>query len=325
MLISRAVRQLTLGLAGAACAVTVTSPALGSSAQPAAASAPAPGMPRVFYGDWLVPGKAVALGVFSSATGRLKRIIVPPRAGGGVGLLALAAGGKSIAFEAGNGTCGSLIESVSAKGSPIKVVVPDGTGHGGTPSFGPSYSADGRYFSYGTLYCDNSDTFLHIRNLKTRRTSVYRTKDGITGLVFLGKDKRVAFLNDWHLVVANLPSLTSHSYPPPDGCRYYDLAGTATKLVAAMVCGRHLRLSLVTLSTTTFRPVGKPLGLGRCKLPDSLSVAPTYPSARLLEVTLGCHNGPTADPKAALLEISGRTVRELLSGKFAFLPGDSVW
>jgi hypothetical protein len=333
MSFSRIVRQLCLCLAGLACvaagawaapaaAVTVRSP--GTRWPKAASSVLQRGLPAVFFGDWLIPGKAIALGAFSAASGKLERIIAPPEGGGGVGQLALAPGGKAIAFEAGRYMCGSLIESVATKGGPVKVLVPDRPQHGGTPAIGPSYSPDGRYFSYGTFYCNNSVSFLHIRDLRTGQSRVYKTRDGITGLTFIDNDRRAVFVNDWRLIVADLPALTTRTYSPPAGCRYYDIASTKTKLVAAMDCGKKLKSSLVTLSTTTFRDIGTPIRLGSCKAPDSLSIAPGDP-ALLVEVTLGCHNGPRTDPNAALLEIRGTAIHQLLSGKYTYLPGNSVW
>ncbi len=331
---SRTAGLLGLCLAALACAAAGASPAPAAalsatapaSHPPRAAHASLPGLPTDFFGDWLVPGQATALGAFSTATGHLERIIGPPEPFGGAGQPALAAGGKTVAWVQGTHSCGSEIESASTRGGPITVVVPDGPQHGGTPAFAPSYSTDGRYFSYATLHCDNFATFLHIRDLRTGTSRVYSTHEGTSGLVFTDGDQRVVSIDkNGQLAVAALPSLATRTYPPPAGCRYYHVTGTETKLVVAMDCGKDLSLSLVTLSTATFHPVGTPLRLGRCKFPDSLSIAPPDPSALLAEVTLGCHNSPTGDPNAALLEIQGTAVHQLLTGKYAFLPGNSAW
>jgi hypothetical protein len=327
-------RLLVFGLTGAAClpatawpapAVAVTASPPGLPAPRAATAASPHSLPAVFFGDHLILRKAVAMGVFSSATGRLEKIIAPPKPFGGVSQLALAPGGKTIAWVQGNGTCGSLIESAATTGGRIKVVVPDKPQHGGTPAFGPSYSPDGRYFSYGTMHCDNGATFLHLRDLSTGRTRTYRTSAGIFGLTFIDNDRRALYMNGFQLDVASLPALTSRVIRPPAGCRYYHVTGTETKLVVALVCGKRHHASLITLSTTTFRPTGAPIKLGKCTLPTSLSIAPSDPAALLVEDILGCHTSPTKDPKAALLEIRGVAVHQILSGKFAFLPGNSVW
>jgi hypothetical protein len=148
---------------------------------------------------------------------------------------------------------------------------------------------------------------------------------GIFGLTFIDNDRRALYMNGFQLDVASLPALTSRIIRPPAGCRYYHVTGTETKLVVALVCGKRHHASLITLSTTTFRPTGAPIKLGKCTLPTSLSIAPSDPAALLVEDILGCHTSPTKDPKAALLEIRGVAVHQVLSGKFAFLPGNSVW
>jgi hypothetical protein len=294
----------------------------GSTATAGSAGPATTGRPAEFFGDWLTP---YGLAAFSAATGRAERRLVPPAAGGGVGQLALAPGGKAISFADGGGSCASSIDSVAASGGQVTVLVPYQARDGGIPAFGPAYSSDGRYFSYGTLQCDNGATFLHIRDLGTGKTDVYRTNDGLQGLTFVNDDRRGVFLADGKLAAVALPALTTRTYSPPAGCTYKQVAGTETTLVAALECGKRDRLSLVSLSVHTLQVTGTIASLGTCQLADSLSQAPSAPANLLLEVTLGCDNGPTSDPRAVLLEIHGSTVRQVRSGKFSALPANLVW
>jgi hypothetical protein len=168
-------------------------------------------------------------------------------------------------------------------------------------------------------------TFLHIRDLGTRHTDVYRTHDGLQGLIFVNDDRRGVFLADGKLAAVTLPALTTRTSSPPSGCTYTQVSGTETTLVAALECGKRDALSLVSLSVTTLAITGTIAGLGPCRLADSLSQAARDPANLLLEVTLGCHNGPASDPRAVRLEIHNGTVQQVRSGKFSALPANPVW
>jgi hypothetical protein len=278
--------------------------------------------PAVFYGTWgkNLPGVAV----YSASTGRRLKVLVPQEPGGGVLQLALAPGGRTLAFTAGNGTCGSLIESVATAGGPVHVLVPGRPQHGGTPAGGPAYSADGRYFSYVTSYCGTPAAFLHIRNLRTGMTLTHRVYLTLFGLVFIRGDRvAVAAAGPAGLTVVSLPSLAARSYRAPAGCSYDQVAGTESRLIAALDCGRRHRLSVVSLSTRTFRVTGTVARLGGCLHAGSLSLASG--GAVLVEATRGCDVRPTADPSDEIEEIRGGHARTVLAGKIYALPGDVVW
>jgi hypothetical protein len=320
------------GKAAAHAALTVAkhggAPAVGRAPAPgrvpAVGRAPAPGRePAEFFGTWLVPDQAVTVAAFSAATGRRLRILAPPEPGGGDSGLALAPGGRTLAFAAGNGTCGSLIESVATAGGPVRVLVPDRPQHGGMPASAPSYSADGRYLSYGTVYCSGLTEHLNLENLRTGMVRVQRTGFGQFGLVFIRDDHLAVAAAGAHLAVASLPSLTVRTYPAPAGCSLDSVAGTESRLVATLDCGpRHL-LSVVSLSTRTFRVTGTLARLGRCLQAGSISLAGD--DAVLVEATRGCDVRPTAIPSAEIVAIRGGHARTILAGKIDALPGDVVW
>jgi hypothetical protein len=310
-------------LAGASLApVPAAAAGIPESTATAGSAGPATGRPAEFFADWLTPS---GLAAFSAATGRVERRLVPPEAGGGVSQLALVPGGKAISFADGGGSCASSIDSVDASGGPAKVLVRYQRRDGGIPAFGPAYSSDGRYFSYGTLQCDTGAAFLHIRDLGTGHTDVYRTNDGLQGLIFINDDQRAVFLADGKLAAVTLPALTTRTSSPPSGCTYTQVSGTETTLVAALECGTRDTLSLVSLSVKTLAITGTIASLGPCRLADSLSQAASAPANLLLEVTLGCHNGPASDPRAVLLEIHSGTARQVRSGKVSALPANPVW
>jgi hypothetical protein len=311
------VRFLSIGfclcLATSACAAQASA----NTGSPVAGREPA-----VFYGTWgkNLPGVAV----YSASTGRRLKVLVPQEPGGGVLQLALAPGGRTLAFTAGNGTCGSLIDSVGTTGGPVHVLVPEGHQHGGTPARSPSYSADGRYFSYVTSYCDTQATFLHIRDLRTGKTLTHRINLTLFGLVFIRGDRvAVVAAGPARLTVVSLPSLAARSYRAPAGCSYDQVAGTESRLIAALDCGRRHQLSVVSLSTRTLRVTGTLARLGRCLHADSISLAGD--GAVLVEATRGCDVRPTAIPSAEIVEIRGGHARTILAGKIDALPGDVVW
>ena len=302
--------------------------------QASASAAPAAGRePAVFYGTWgeNLPGIAV----YTASTGRRLKVLVPQEPGGGVLQIALAPGGRTLAFTAGDGTCGTLIESVATSGGTVHVLVPEGHQHGGTPALGPSYSPDGRYFSYTTMYCDGGALFLHIRNLRTGVTHSYRTGLGAMGLVFLRGDRQAVVQGvappasgayrsaGEHLTVVSLPSLAVRSYRAPAGCLFDQVAGTESRLIAALTCGKHRVLSVVSLSTRTFRVTGTVARLGDCLYAYDLSLATDG------AVLVAAEGGPDACPSAArrteIAAIQGGHARTILASKGYGLPGGVVW
>jgi hypothetical protein len=312
------IRFLSIGfclcLATSACAVQAAAGTVRAAA--------APREPAVFYGTWgaNLPGVAA----YSASTGRRLKILVPHEPGGGVLQLALAPRDRTIAFTAGNGTCGTVIESVASTGGPVHVLVAEGRQHGGTPASSPSYSADGRYFSYVTSYCDTQATFLHIRDLRTGKTRTRRISLTPFGLVFLRGDRvAVAAAGPAGLTAVSLPSLAARSYRAPSGCSYDQVAGTESRLIAALDCGRRHQLSVVSLSTRTFRVTGTVARLGSCLRADSLSLSGG--GAVLAEAVRGCNVRPTAIPRAEVVAIRGGHARTVLAGKITALPGDVVW
>ena len=95
----------------------------------------------------------------------------------------------------------------------------------------------------------SSDDVIHVRNL--------RTGHELTGrgylperAVFVNNDRQIAFA-DGNLVIVEIPSFARHAFQPPRGCQYLQLAGTETKLIATLDCGRRHALSLVAISTST--------------------------------------------------------------------------
>jgi WD40 repeat protein len=295
--------------------------------------AASPREPAVFYGTWSenLPGIAV----YSASTGRRLKILVPQEPGGGVLQVALAPDGRTIAFTAGDGTCGTDIKSVGTTGGPVQVLVPEGHQHGGTPALAPSYSPDGRYFTYSTLYCDGGATFLHIRNLRTGMTHGYRTGLGTFGLVFLRGDRQAVVQGvappasgayksaGQHLTVVSLPALAVRRYRPPAGCLFDQVAGTSSRLIAALTCGKRRVLSVVSLSTRTFRVTGTVARLGACLYAYNLSLAGDG------AVLVAAEGGPDACPGAArraeIVAIRGGQPRTILASKGSGLPADVVW
>jgi hypothetical protein len=302
-----------LCLATSACAAQVSA----DTGPPAASREPA-----LFFGTWgeNLPGVAA----YSASTGRRLRVLVPHEPGGGVLQLALAPRGQTIAFTAGNGTCGTVIKSVASTGGPVRVLVAEGQQHGGTPASSPSYSADGRYFSYVTSYCDTLATFLHVRDLRTGTTLTHRINLTPFGLVFIRGD-RVAVAADGSagLTVVSLPSLAARSFRAPAGCSYDQVAGTESRLLAALDCGRRHQLSVVSISTRTFRVTGTVARLGGCRRADSLSLSGG--GDVLVEAVRGCNVRPAAIPQAEIVAIRGGHARTILAGKITALPGDVVW
>lgn len=305
--------------------------ALGCAEQAAASTASRE--PAVFYGTYgeNLPGIAA----YSASTGRRLETLVPQEPGGGVFQIALGPGGRTLAFAAGNGTCGLLIESVATTGGPVRVLVPEGRQHGGTPAFAPSYSADGRYFSYKTFYCNGNTQFLHIRNLRTGASRVYRTALGDFGLVFIRDDRQavvqgvappVAAANHSEveqLTVVSLPSLAVRHYRAPAGCVFDQVAGTENRLIAALTCGSRRVLSVVTLSTRTFRVTGTVARVGDCLYAYDLSLAGD--GAVLLAAEGGPDACPSAAKRAEIVAIQGGQARTILVSSGSGLPGGVVW
>jgi hypothetical protein len=304
--------------AAAATAVTAADAVARTPAAAATASHPA-----VFFGTWFVPGQAETVAEFSAASGHLLRLLAPPEPGGGDGQIALGPRSRTVAFTALDGTCAASIESAATAGGPVRILVPYRPQHGGTLAYGPSYSADGRFFSYQTRYCDSGATFLHIQNLRTGATSVRQTTIG--GLIFIDDDHRAVDAGGEtpRLTVVSLPSLATRTYRAPAGCRFDGAAGTQTRLVAALDCGSRRALSVVSLSASTFRVTATLARLGSCLQNASLSLGAD--GAVVLEADRGCQLSPTAIPRAELVEIYAGRARVVLSGKATALPGDPVW
>jgi hypothetical protein len=261
------------------------------------------------------------LAVYSTANGKRLRFLTAQEPGGGVFNPVISADGRTVAFERGAGSCTQTIDAVPAKGGREMVLIPvKFSGNRPIVPSSPTYSADGRYLGYLTTGCSvSSDEVIHVRNL--------RTGHELTGrgylperAVFVNHDQQIGLVDGGNLVIVGIPSFARHPFQPPRGCQYVLLAGTETKLAAAVECGRRHALSLVAISTSTFTITKTLFRLSRCPACTDLSIAATDPSAMLAATDNPCVSVP-----GAIFVIRDQTARLVLSGSALDLPYEIVW
>jgi hypothetical protein len=266
------------------------------------------------------PSAAGRLAVYSTANGKRLRFLTAQEPGGGAFNPVFSPDGRTVAFERGAGSCSQTIDTVAAKGGREKVLVPmEFSGSRPIVPSSPAYSADGRYFAYLTTGCSvSSDPVIHVRNL--------RAGHELTGrgylperAVFVNNDRQIAFA-DGKLAVVGIPSFARHTFEPPRGCQYLQLAGTETKLIATVECGRRHALSLAAISTSTFTVTKTLFRLSRCPGCTDVSITATDPSAILIAT-----DNPCVPVPGAIMMIRGQSARLVLSGSALDLPYETAW
>jgi hypothetical protein len=226
-----------------------------------------------------------------------------------------------VAFERGTGVCAQAIDSLPAQGGRERVLVSTKFSASGpvVPS-SPAYSADGRYLGYLTTGCSwSSHDVIHVRNLLTGRELTLRGYLPERA-VFVNRDRQIAFADGGALVVVGIPSFARHAFQPPRGCQYVLVAGTETKLVATMQCGRRQALSIVAISTSTFTITKTLIRLSRCATCLDVSIAATDPSAMLVAT-----DNPCVPVPGAIYVIRGQAARLVLSRSALDLPYEIAW
>lgn len=266
------------------------------------------------------------LAVYSAANGRRLKFLTTPRPGGGVSAPVLSATGRTVAFERGLGSCRVQIDSVPANGGRERVLVPlTSTRTQRTVAVAPSFSNDGRYLLYDTFHCFGpAHARIHLRNLVTGHRLTSPRAVVPAGAVFINNNHQVAYAGfDGKLVVRQVPAFTMRVHAPPRNCRYQALAGTETRLVAALQCGTRRILRLVAVSLRTFTITRTLIRLGPCLASHDLSLATGRPTAILVETVNACQPAETA--QARILKIRGHTTRLVRSGPIAMMPHDVLW
>jgi hypothetical protein len=144
------------------------------------------------------------------------------------------------------------------------------------------------------------------------------------GAVFVNHNRQVAYPgSDGKLVVRRLPAFTTRVHAPPRHCRYQALAGTETRLVAALQCGTRRKLRLVAVSPRTFTVTRTLNRLGGCLVSQHLSLAAGDPAAMLVETSNACQ--PPRNAQVRILKIRGHIVRLVRSGPRAKTPSEALW
>lgn len=190
---------------------------------------------------------------------------------------------------------------------------------------GPSFSSDGRFFLYNTVFCTRPfRPRIHLRNLATGK-EVTSSRAAVPGrAVFLNRNQQVAYAGSGGtLVIRQVPSFTTRAHAPPTGCRYQAVAGTETLLEAVLDCGTHHNLRLVAVSTSTFTITRTLIRLGPCLAGTALSVAARDPSAILAETISACTTPVRTG--AQILKIRGHAATLVRSGLAATMPRDVLW
>jgi hypothetical protein len=261
------------------------------------------------------------LALFSTTDGRRIRFLTAQRPGGGVFNPAVSAGGRTVAFERGTGSCDQTIDSVPASGGRERVLIAmKSSGNKPIVPSSPTYSSDGLYLGYLTTGCSvSSHDVIHVRNL--------RTGHELTGhgylperAVFVNHDRQIVFADGGALVVVSLPSFARHTVQPPRGCQYELLAGTETKLAATVECGHRHAVSIVAISTRTFAVTKTVLRLSHCPTCLDLSFAAADPSAMLVAT-----DNPCVPVRGAIYVVRGQTARLMVSRSAEGLPYEIVW
>ena len=266
------------------------------------------------------------LAVFAAVDGHRVQFLTTPQPGGGVNAPVLSAKGSTVAFERGLGSCRVQIDTVPAKGGRERVLVPlISSSNQTTIALAPSLSTDGRYLLYDTIHCVGpAHVRVHLRNLATGH-QLTSSRAGVPGgAVFVNGNRQVAYPgSDGKLVVRPVPAFTTRLHAPPRNCRYQALAGTETRLVAALQCGTRHTLRLVAVSLRTFTVIRTLIGLGPCLASHDLSLAVGDPSAMLVETSNACQPPDTAQVR--ILKIRGHTVRLVRSGPKDQTPAQVLW
>lgn len=278
--------------------------------------------PGSFIG--IAAGVPSRLAAYSAADGHRLMFLTAPQPGGGVDSPVLSAGGATVAFDRGLGTCRVSIDTVPAAGGPERVLVPVvGSGSHRRVASGPSVSSDGRYFLYNTVFCTRPfRPRIHLRDLATGK-EVTSSRAAVPGrAVFLNRNQQVAYAGSGGtLVVRQVPSFITGTHAPPTGCRYQVVAGTETRLDALLQCGTRHNLRLVAVSTRTFTITRTLVRLGPCRAGTALSVAARDPSAILAETASAC----TTPRRAQILKIRGPAATLVRSGLAATMPRNVLW
>lgn len=261
------------------------------------------------------------LAVYSAANGRRLRFLTARKPGGGAYNPVISADGGTVAFERGLGPCAQAIDAVPAMGGRERVLIPMRF-RGARPIVpsSPTYSADGRYFGYLTTECSvSSGDVIHVRDLRTGRE--------LTGrgylperAVFVNHDRQLVFADGGNLVIVAIPSFARRTVRPRPGCQYLLVAGTETRLAAAVECGRRHALSIAAVSTSTFTVTKTLFRLSRCPTCTDVSISATDPAAMLVAT-----DNPCVPVPGAISVISGRTARLVRSGTALDLPYEIVW
>jgi len=267
------------------------------------------------------PSAAGRLALYSTANGKRLRFLTAQEPGHGAFNPVVSPDGRTVAFERSTGSCAQTIDAVPIDGGRARVLIPmKFSGNRPILPSSPAYSADGRYLAYLTTGCSvSSHDVIHVRNLHTGRE--------LTGhgylperSIFVNDNRRLVFVDGGALVVVRMPSFARHTVRPPRGCQYVLLAGTETKLVATVDCGRRHALSIVAISPSTFTMTRTLFRLSRCPTCTDISIAAAVPSPMLVATDNPCVSVP-----GAIYVIRGQTARLVRSGSAQKLPYEIVW